>query len=292
MVEVGSFSKAGAILNMAPSSITRSIDSLEKELQVSLFSRSTRQLILTDKGNEFLQGATQLIADANNLFSSMHEDELEPEGVIRVSVFESFGRMHVSPLLPGFLNMYPKVKVEIELENRMVDLMSENIDLAIRIGEPADSNLKSRNLLSNNNILCASPDYLQKNGMPKDPLDLMNHNCLLLGQNKQRVHWYFKKGRMNKKVHVQGNLSSKGGSPLVESALNGIGILHLASWMVSEHIKDGRLVVCLQDWKSYIDEKTTSEIFIVYKNTKYPNPLIRIFIDYLVQNIHETTFIK
>lgn len=285
VVEVGSFSKAARILNMAPSSITRSIDALEKELKVTLLQRSTRQLTLTDKGIQFLDGATQLIADSNLLFESLREDKREPEGLLRISVLESFGRIHISPLLSGFLNKYPKVKVEIELENKLIDLSSQNVDLGIRVGEPADSDLKARVLLSNHNVLCASPDYFKENGLPQIPSDLSNHNCLLLKQDKKRVFWYFKKGRTQNKIHVQGNLSSRGGTPLVEAALNGAGIVQLANWAIIDHIKEGRLITCLQDWQASFSEKTAGEVYVVYKNNKYPNPLIRLFIDYLLENI-------
>jgi len=289
VVEVGSFSKAAAILNMAPSSIARSVDTLEDELGVTLLKRSTRQLILTEKGVAFFEGASQLLTDTNSLVFSLKDDNQEPEGLIRISVFESFGRIHIAPLLPTFLSEYPKIKVEIELENRMVDLDSENIDLAIRIGMPVDSGLKARMILSNHTLVCASPEYLIKHKEPKEPSDLSEHNCLLLNQGRQRTHWYFKKARKISKVHVRGNLSSKGGTPLLEAALNGTGIVMLSNWMVSDYVKEGRLVVCLQDWESSLNERTSGEVFAVYKNSKYPNPLIRLLLDYLLENLHKKT---
>jgi len=214
----------------------------------------------------------------------MKEDDKEPEGLIRISAFESFGRIHVAPLLPKFLNKYPKVKVEIELDNRMVDLLSENIDIAIRIGAPVDSGLKARTLLPNHTIVCASPDYLNHFGEPQEPGDLMGHNCLLLNHDRQRIYWHFKKGRTHKKIYVQGNLISKGGTPLLEAALKGVGVLLLANWMVADYVRDGRLVVCLEDWKPSLYENMSGEIFAVYQNSKHPNPLTRLLIDYLVEH--------
>ena len=286
VAEKGNFSRAAAVLSMAPSSITRSIDKLEVELGVTLFKRSTRQLILTEKGAVFLQGASRLLADADILLSSVRQVSQEPEGVIRVSVFESFGRMHVSSLLPKFLNQYPKVKIEIELDNRVVDLGAENVDLAIRIGKPADSGLKARVLLSNHTLVCASPDYLRHHGKPQDPDDLSHHNCLLLNQDRQRTLWHFKKGRSIRKVHVQGNLASRGGTPLLEAALSGVGVVQLSNWMVSDDVKQGRLVVCLPDWESFLNEESSGEVYVVYQNNKFPNPIIRLLIDYLVENTH------
>ena len=288
---MGSFSKAARVLNMAPSSVTRSIDTLEKELKVTLLQRSTRHLTLTDKGAKLLDGASQLITDSNFLFASLREDELTPEGLLRISVFESFGRTHISPLLSGFLHKYPKVKIEIELENKLIDLSSQNIDLGVRIGEPEDSDLKARVLLSNHNVVCASPEYFKENSIPQVPSDLSDHNCLILKQNKKRVFWYFKKGRTQNKIHVQGNLSSSGGTPLVEAAVNGAGIVQLANWAIVDHIKEGRLITCLQGWQPSFNEKTAGEVYVVYKNNKYPNPLIRLFIDYLLENIQSNVAI-
>ena len=124
---------------------------------------------------------------------SMTKKNEEPEGILRISVFESFGRLNVCPIIPEFLTKYPKVKIEIELENRLVDLSGENIDLAIRIGSPADSNLKYLNLVPNRTFICASPDYLSKHENILQPEDLSSHNCLLLNQERQRTYWYFKK---------------------------------------------------------------------------------------------------
>ena len=286
VAELGSFSRAAAVLSMAPSSITRSIDKLEIELGVTLFKRSTRQLILTEKGAEFLQGASRLLADADILLSSVRQVNQEPEGMLRVSVFESFGRMHVSPLLPKFLKQYPKVRIGIELENRVVDLGSENVDLAIRIGKPVDSGLKARVLLSNHTLVCASPDYLSHHGKPQEPKDLAHHNCLILNQDRQRTLWYFKKGRSIKKIQVKGNLASRGGTPLLEAALSGAGIVQLSNWMVSDYVKQGRLIVCLQDWESSLNEESSGEVYAAYQNNKFPNPIIRLLIDYLVEHTH------
>ena len=286
VVELGSFSKAAKVLNMAPSSITRSIDKLESELGVTLFKRSTRQLLLTDKGHLFLNGANKLVADSDYLRMSLSNENVEPEGSLRVSVFESFGRLKICPLIPEFLNKYPKINFEIELDNKMVDLGRENIDLAIRIGIPEDSSLKSRKLLSNETNICASPDYLSKHDNIVLPQDLSLHNCLLLNQQRQRSYWYFKNSHKNVKVLVSGNLKSKGGTPLLEAALQGLGVAQLASWMVTDYVKHGDLVVFLKDWVPCLNESSNGNIYAIYKDSPYPNPNIRLFIDYLIDKTH------
>ncbi|HIF9261895.1 TPA: LysR substrate-binding domain-containing protein [Photobacterium damselae] len=286
VVEVGSFSKTGQILNMAPSSIARNIDQLEKELCVTLFHRTTRQLTLTDEGQDFYQGATELIHNADDLFNQTKKQNQHPQGTIRISVFESFGRQWISPLLPKFLAQYPEVKVEIELENRMVDINSENIDLGIRIGRPVDSGLHARMLLPNQTWLCASPTYLANSEPLNYPHDLENHNCLLLNNDRQKVYWYFNNGKQCLRVSVAGNITSKGGTPLVEAAVAHGGVVLMSNWMMVDLVKEGKLIRCLPNWHSSMHEGSSGEIYAVYSGSKFPRPALRAFIDFLVAEIN------
>ena len=284
-VDCGSFSKAGSILNMAPSSVARNIDNLEKKLSVTLFKRSTRSLILTQDGQQFLEGAEKLLVDADSLISSMNQINTEPEGSLRISVFESFGRLCISPLLPEFLNRYPKVNVTIDLDNQIVDLNSENIDIGIRIGQPADSSLRARMLLRNETLLCASNEYLALRGIPKRPEDLGDHNCLLLDNDRQRTHWHFNKKHKHIKVPVQGNLRSKGGTPLLEAAVAHGGIVQMSNWMMKDLITHNKLTVCLPDWQPSLHEGSSGDIYAVYRGSKHPKLAIRVFIDFLIEKL-------
>ena len=286
VAELSSFSQAGKVLSMAPSSIARSIDNLEAELKTTLFKRSTRQLRLTDQGMIFLNGANKLVADSDVLLLAVSGNSREPEGHLRISVFESFGRLHVCPIIPEFLRKYPNISMEIELENKVVDLSGGDIHLAIRIGTPADSNLKARTLLSNHTLVCASPNYLSKHSDIAQPADLTAHNCLLLNQSRQRTYWHFKKNRRQMKVPVQGNLKSTGGTPLLEAAMEGLGVVQLSNWVVSDFVKSGQLVVCLKNWVPSLNESTSGNVYAVYQRSTYPDPNIRLFIDYLVEKTH------
>lgn len=292
VVDQGSFSKAGRVLNMAPSSVTRNVDHLENELGVSLFKRSTRQLILTDEGNIFLEGAHQLLAQANALTDSLNVVPSEPEGSLRVSVFESFGRIHVCPMLPKFLEKYPRVNLNIELENRMVDLTREDVDLAIRIGRPMDSSLKARKLLSNHTLICATPKYIKQYGRPATPEDLIKHNCLVLNTKRKKNYWHFSKSKTSRKISVSGNLTSPGGTPLLAAALQGTGIAQIPNWMISDYVRKGKLVVCLQDWECSVHENTSGEVYAVYRNDRYIKPSTRAFIDFLVEKTQNKTILR
>ena len=225
VVESGSFSRAARALNQAPSSVTRAIDALEQQLGIPLFKRSTRQLVLTEQGAYFLARSLPLLEEADQLVQSLQPLSVAPEGPLRVSVFESFGASWLSPRLPDFLARYPGVRLEVALDNRMVDLDAENVDVAVRIGKPADSSLHTRHLLTNRSLLVTSPAYLARHGEPAHPAELAHHNCLIRGHGRQRQHWYFQQGTEREKVAVQGNLASVGGTPLLCAALAGCGVL-------------------------------------------------------------------
>lgn len=217
---------------------------------------------------------------------------MEPEGQLKISVFESFGHLHLCTVLAEFLQLYPKVSISIELENKMVDLISEEVDIAIRIGVPQDSQLKARTLLPDHTLVCASPAYVEKMGAPSTPEDLKAHNCLLLNRERQRIYWYFRQGRQKKKILVQGNLYSKGGTPLLTAALQAAGIVQISNWMASEHVRRGDLKVLLEDWDCSLDEQSSGNVYAVYKSSHYPNPLIRLFLDYLVEKTRDKSLLR
>ncbi|MCG9730611.1 LysR family transcriptional regulator [Shewanella sp. Isolate13] len=285
VVELGSFSKAANVLNMAPSSVARNIDALEQDFNALLLKRSTRQLLLTEAGEQFLEGARKLVDDEERLKISLSEQDKQPEGTLRISVFEGFGRVKICPILPRFLTQYPKVKIEIDLDNRLVDLHSENVDIAIRIGKPADSSLHGRMLMANQTSLCASANYLKQFGTPKKPEDLQRHNCLLLDRDRQRTHWHFRKGKQYKKVPVSGNLTSRGGTPILEAAIHHGGIVQLSSWMMDDLIQKGNLVRCLPEWTPSLSEHSSGDIYALYRGGKHMRPAVRAFIDYLVLSL-------
>ncbi|MGF1688781.1 LysR family transcriptional regulator [Photobacterium japonica] len=285
VVESGSFSKAGKVLNMAPSSVSRSIDNLEHTLQSTLFRRSTRSVSLTEEGEYFYHQATKILFDANKLISEMKGERAEPQGVLRISVFESFGNLVLAPLLPRFLAQYPKVTVEIDLDNNLVDLNSENIDVAIRIGTPQDSNLKARRLMTNLTSLVATPEYIATHAEIKQPEDIQSHNCLLIGQGRKRYYFYCSNGAEVRRIPVKGNLVSKGGSPLLSAALSSSGVLLLSTWMVEPYLKSQQLVEVLPHWVTHSSETGSGEIYAIYKGMEYPKPHVRAWLDFLVKEL-------
>lgn len=285
VVVSGSFSKAGRVLNMAPSSVSRTIDHLEHTLQSTLFRRSTRHVSLTEEGEYFYQQSAKILLETNSLIAEMKGDKTEPKGALRISVFESFGNLVIASILPRFLAKYPQVTVELDLDNNIVDLNRENIDVAIRIGTPQDSNLKARKLMSNLTSLVATPEYLATHPCIEHPEDLHQHNCLLISHARQRNYFYFSNDLEQRRVSVRGNLISKGGSPLLSAALQGAGVLLLSTWMVEPYLTSQQLVEVLPQWTVNHSEEGSGEIYAIYKGMEYPKPHVRAWLDFLVEEL-------
>ncbi len=283
--ECGSFSRAGAVLGISPSSVSRQIDKLEKDLATKLFKRSTRHLVLTDSGESFLEKVTKTMSDLEAVFTATRSAPDTIAGELRISVFESFGRLRICPAIPGFLTLYPEIKLELLLDNQLADLYKDNIDLAIRIGRPEDSRLKARKLMENRMLLCASPAYLARCGLPAKPHDLADHNCLVLSGGRRITWWHFRRGEEVEKIQVSGNLTSGGGTPLLEAAIHGVGLVLLAEWIVGCHINAGNLINLMEQWEPSLYENGSSDVYAVYLDNPNTKPAIRAFLDHLLVSL-------
>lgn len=286
VAESGSFSKAGAILVISPSAVSRQINRLEDDLGVQLFKRSTRHVVLTAAGEVLFGRVQRGLADIDDACGEMRALNAQaPRGDVRISVFETFGRLHVCPILPAFLKRHPDVRIEVILDNNLANLYQDDIDIAIRIGMPKDSSLKARKLNRTRMLVCASPDYLAANGSPAAPQDLAAHNCLALNRGRQLTWWHFRSEDGYQKIQVDGNLSSAGGTPLLEGARQGIGITLLADWMVADSLRSGEVVSILDAWQAELHEGGSGDVYAVFVNDPHMKPAMRVFIDYLCESV-------
>lgn len=194
VVETGSFSEAARQLGSSPSAVSRSISRLEKALATRLLQRTTRKLRLSDGGEEVFKRCQEMVSAAKSVMEISGQFTHEAEGLIRVSVPKAVGRFVIHPHMPEFLRRYPKVDVELLLEDRQVDLIDDHVDLAIRITDRPPAGLVGRQLLTIDHLLCASPQYLAEHGTPTHPHDLLNHSCIYLGETPSDARWKFKKG--------------------------------------------------------------------------------------------------
>lgn len=281
VVEAGSFSQAGKVLNKNASSVARQIDKLEDELGAKLFKRSTRRLELTLTGESFYQQSLEIISALDQARQSVRQDAAEVKGAVAISAFDSFGRLKIAPLLPGYCEQYPHVDVALSLNNSVVDLYQSHFDIAIRYGKPADSSLIMRPLVRDRTRLVASPEYLNGNPGIQHPDDLKHHRCLTLHKQRQLTYWYFDQGREQLKIKVRGALSSCGGEPLIDWCRASLGLTLLSEWCIEKELAEGSLVEVLPQWNASLSEVDSSSVNMLWTAAKAQNPAVRSLIDYI-----------
>jgi len=239
----GSFSQVAKAQRVAVSSIARQIDALEAEVGAKLFKRSPRALLLTDAGEHFLPRARDLLAGLAEAKQGLAALESDPRGLLTVTAPAMFGRKHVVPALIDFLERYPLLEVELHNSDQVVDVSQSRVDVSIRMGSLPDSDLVATRLAPVRRLLCASPEYLEKRGYPSEPLDLLKHDCLTVASETSPPGWWSFAG-VNREaaLPVRGSFRSHDTGALVQAALGGVGIVHLASWLVSDLVIAGRLL--------------------------------------------------
>jgi len=240
----GSFSQVAKSQRVAVSSIARKIDALEAELGVKLFNRSSRMLLLTDAGELFLPRARSLISDLAEAKQSLAAQSSDPSGLLTVTAPATFGRKHVVPALIVFLKQYPLLEVELHNSDEVVDVAQRRVDISIRVGSLPDSDLVATHLAPARRLLCASPEYIERKGRPREPLELLSHECLTVASPAAPPGWWTFAG-VNREtpLPVRGSFRSDDTEALLQAALAGVGIVHLASWLVSDLVLAGRLVL-------------------------------------------------
>lgn len=244
----GTFSAVAQARNVAVSSVARQVDALEAALDVALFHRSPRRLLLTEAGEQFLPRALNIVAEMRDAQAALQDAQAQPSGVLLVTAPSAFGRRHVAPAAATFLARYPKIELDLHFSDEWVDLGRTRVDVAIRSGVLPDSSvLTATSLAPVRRLLCASPAYLERYGRPKRPHDLLDHRCLTVshGSRTPEGWWTFPGVNDDKPLPVRGPLRSDDTETLLQAALAGHGVVHLASWLVGEHLAAGRLVQLL-----------------------------------------------
>ena len=276
-VETGSLAEAGRRLDISAPMMTRYIDALEKRVGARLINRSTTALSLTEAGSAYYERcvvAVAAVADAEEAAAVLAS---VPQGTLRISVSADFGASYLAPVLVEFLQQHATIGIDVSFTNRMVDLVEEGIDLAIRISAAIDPNLIARRLATTSLVACASPEYLRQHGVPQTPGELEKHNCLVFGDSAYFRDWQFEQGGQRTVVQPRGNLRCGDTNVLRTAALQGLGVLMLGSFALAEELRAGRLVPILTDY-------TIGEfgVFAVYANRRFLPPKVRLFVDSLV----------
>jgi len=285
VVEAGSFS-AVARHESSVSSVARQIKSLEDELGVRLLNRNTRSLSLTEPGKMFYDRVCTISNDLSNASSEVSSFQESVKGLLRVSLRISAGVEVIVPALPTLLKQYPELSIEVDLTDERHDLVADNIDVAVWLGNPPNAEIIAKRLTPSQRVVCGSPAYFQQLGTPKVPTDLTQHNCLLFNAPTHADGWTFEKDNQQENIVVNGNLRSDNGIVLLSAAMADLGIIVVHEWMVRRHISEGRLIKVLSD---YVVKPAAMEadLFAIYPSRRGLPLKVRAFIDFLIDLFNE-----
>jgi DNA-binding transcriptional LysR family regulator len=276
-VQKGSLTAAAQAAGVAPMMIGRRIDALEARLGVKLLLRSTRRISLTHEGSAFLEDCTRLLADLANAEASVSAGGVKASGHLRITAPGGFGRRHVAPLVPAFLAQHPEVSLSLNLSDRVIDLMNEGYDCAVRVGDLPDSSLISVRLADNRRRCVAAPSYLARAGVPLQPSDLMQHECLTLSSEaSQSRGWAFQVDGEVQHLRPPGRLDCSDGQVLHAWCLAGLGLAWRSTWEVESDLQAGRLQEVLESHAA-----PPNGIYAVFPHARHLPLRVRLWIDFL-----------
>jgi DNA-binding transcriptional LysR family regulator len=282
----GSLTAAAHAEGVAPAVIGRRIDALESRLGVKLLVRTTRRITLTHEGSAFLEDCQRLLADLASAEASVSEGGVKASGHLRITAPAGFGRRHVAPLVPDFVAAHPEVSISLNLSDRVVDIVNEGFDCAVRVGDLPDSSLVSVRLADNRRLCVAAPAYLQRAGTPATPAELMRHQCLTLSSDASQTRgWAFVVDGAVTHLRPGGRLDCSDGQVLHDWCLRGLGIAWRSTWEVQGDVAAGRLQVLLQDHAA-----PPNGIYAVFPHAKHLPLRVRLWIDYLKQRYGDPAY--
>ncbi|WP_444544232.1 LysR family transcriptional regulator [Paludibacterium paludis] len=275
VVDTGSLTAAARREGVVPAVIGRRLDALEERLSARLLVRTTRRLSLTSEGSAFYEDCQRILAELADAEAAVSSGTTRARGHLRLSAPAGFGRRHVAPHLASFRLAHPDIRVTLDLSDRLVDLVREQVDCAIRISDLADSGLVAVRLAENRRVVVASPAYLARAGIPRSLDDLSGHTCLSLGESQSRG-WTFQLDGRPVNLKVSGPLECNDGAVLHDWAVQGLGLAWRSWWEVKDDLAEGRLVTVLDAFAS-----PDYPIFAVVPERKYLPQRVRSFIDHL-----------
>ena len=280
VVEGGSFSAAARSLGLGPSAVSKSVAALEERLGARLLNRTTRRLSLTEVGVAYYERARAALAALEEAEAAVTDLSAAPRGLLRVSMPIAYGSHVIAPVLPGFMDRYPELRLEVIHSDQVLDLVEEGIDVALRIAEMRDSSLVARLLSPIRRVACASPDYLARAGVPERPEDLPRFALLVYSFPTGPQEWVFQVDGQRVVLRVSGRLLTNNFEAMREAAIAGHGIIWLSEYLVADAISDGRLIPVLTEF-----ETLGTGVHAVYLARRHLTPKVRAFVDYLVETV-------
>lgn len=285
VVDAGSFAKAAEKLELSRGMTSRYVAQVEAHLGVRLLNRTTRRLSLTEAGNDYYQRATQVLALVEEAEQAASREAAEPRGRLRVNASVAFGARHMGAAIGAYLQRNPHVRVDLTLNDRLVDLVEEGFDVAIRIARRIEPALVARPLARARLVACASPAYVRRSGMPRSPSDLAQHNCLTYAYAGEQNEWHFVRGKREQTVRVGGNLHANNGDILSLAAVDGLGVTVQPTFLIYDLLKAKKLVRVMEGW-----EADALTIFAVYPTRQFLPPKVRSFIDFMVDRFGDNPY--
>ncbi|MEH2511345.1 DNA-binding transcriptional LysR family regulator [Nitrobacteraceae bacterium AZCC 1564] len=276
IVETGSLSAAARAIPTSLTSVSRQVAMLEDRLGTQLLRRTTRSLALTEDGRLFYDHAKTILGEWEDMEFALSSGRAEPTGRLHISAPVLMGKMMLAPMLPPFLARHPSVAIDLLLIDRTINLVEDNIHIAIRVGRLPDSQFVARKLGDVHMVLCAAPDYLSRRGTPQTPDELSHHDCLVFSEAPGAAEWSFQFASNRKTVPVSGRFSANNLETLVSAAISGVGIARVPSWQITGDIAAGRLQRILTTY-----ERPPAPVHMIFQHTKLSSPKIRAFLDYL-----------
>jgi DNA-binding transcriptional LysR family regulator len=273
VVETGSFSMAARDLEIGQPTISKAVAALEDRLGVRLLVRSTRRLSPTEAGTAFYGHAVRAITEANEADAVAQGIGAGLEGRLRISAPVTFARLHLVPRLGSFLDAHPKLRIELLMDDRVVDLVAENIDAAIRLGTLSDSSLRARKLAQTDRYVVASPSYLARKGVPVTPTDLLEHDGIIYGQSSGGQEWVFRRGTSETSIRLRARLTLSAAEGVREAVLAGQGYAITSRWMFAPELASGAVVPLLNEWGL-----PSMELWMVYPSGRLTSTKARAFV--------------
>lgn len=273
----GSLSEAARRLQSSPPVMSRRLAAMEARLGVMLISRSSRRFVLTEEGSLLHQRALRILADIDEAEAEAATKGKEPRGSLRVGAPMQIGRRLIAPLIARFVERYPEIDAQLSLSDSGHDLVGEDVDVALTVGTPTDPDLVMRRLLVSRKVICASPAYLSRFGMPRVPEDLLKHNCIRKLRGRHVLDtWHFIDEKGPRDIRVGGSLNTNSGEVMHEWLLNGRGIGQKALWDIEDDLEQGRLIECLA---GFTDDRL--ELCASFVGRPYLLPRTRVFVDFI-----------
>ncbi len=276
VVGEGSFSGAAERLDMSPQLASKYVGRLEARLGARLLHRSTRQLSLTEAGRAYYERVREVLVDIDDMENAVGDMTARARGTLRINAPMSFGQLHLTRAIAEYQTSQPEVEVDLTLNDRVVDIVSEGFDLGIRIGRLEESSLVARRLAPVRLVVCGSPEYFRRHGVPQAPEQLSNHECLRYAYASDYDRWRFEHDGKSHSVRVRGSFSANNGDALRFAALAGKGLVLQPTFIVGDDIRAGRLQTVLDKYRA-----ATLYVHAVYAHRQYLSAKVRTFVDYL-----------